>query len=103
MKCKKNLIMPSPQDCEQCTLICEEGASYKEDESEHLDFTTKKSLIAYIEDLMGEEGSWEGAETLTDYFLENDYFFLKWNGYHSTDKWVNMEDNEFCECWEAIL
>lgn len=62
--------------------------------------TTIKDFIRDIEDGMGSNGSQENAEALVDLLLEREYFVLEWDGYYSTEKWDNMEDNEFFELWE---
>ena len=65
-------------------------------------FASILNLEGYVEDLMGSTGSQEEAVKLTKYFVEKDYFELKWDGYYPTRKWYNMGDNEFFECWETI-
>ena len=63
-------------------------------------FTTIRDLTAYIEDLMGSEGSHEEAIALTTLLLEQDFFELEGDGYHSTKKWLDEDKYNFTELWE---
>lgn len=66
-------------------------------------FTTVKGLEAHIEDIMGANGSRENAINLTKLLIEQEFFVLEWDGYHSKKKWDSLSDNTFFELWEKIL
>lgn len=65
-------------------------------------FTTINGLEAYVEELMGSEGSHDEAVKLTQHLIIEGYFELEWDGYYSTKKWKNMEYEAFFDLWSDL-